>query len=172
MNANGGDAELEIVFRAQYERIARVIAGVIRDPARAEELAVEVFLKWARHPAAHGESAEGWLYRTALRMALNDLRTELRRSRYESVFAFLSSYLLKRAPSPEQISVAKEEQDQVRVVLSRINRRDAELLLLRHSDFTYGEIADSLHLKRASVGTLLSRAEQAFRKEFIKLYGE
>ena len=172
MNGNRGDADLEMVFRAQYERIARVIAGVIRDHARAEELAVEVFLKWDRHPAAHGENAEGWLYRTALRMALNELRTELRRSRYEAVFAFLSSYLPKRAPSPEQIRVAEEEQEQVRVVLNRLSRRDAELLLSRNSGLSYGEIADSLHLKQSSVGTLLSRAEQAFRKEFIKLYGE
>ena len=67
MNANNGAADLEVVFRAQYERIARVIAGVIRDHARAEELAVEVFLKWDRHPAAHGENAEGGVYRTALR---------------------------------------------------------------------------------------------------------
>jgi RNA polymerase sigma-70 factor (ECF subfamily) len=172
MNAKNGDADLEIVFRAQYERIARVIAGIVRDHARAEELAVEVFLKWARHPAAHGENAEGWLYRTALRIALNDLRAEQRRSRYETVFAFISSYLGKRAPSPEQISVAKEEQEQVRVVLSRLDGRDAELLLLRNSGFSYGEIAGSLQLKQSSIGTLLSRAEQAFRKEFIKLYGE
>lgn len=172
MNANNGDADLEIVFRAQYERIARVIAGIIRDHARAEELAVEVFLKWDQHPRAHGENTTGWLYRTALRMALNDLRTELRRSRYETVFAFFSSYFSKRAPSPEQISVAKEEQEQVRVVLNSLSRRDAELLLLRNSGLSYGEIADSLHMKQSSVGTLLKRAEQAFRREFVKLYGE
>jgi DNA-directed RNA polymerase specialized sigma24 family protein len=77
MNANNGDADLEIVFRAQYERNARVIAGIIWDHARAEELALEVFLKWDRYRAAHGENAEGWLYRPAVRMALNDLRTEL-----------------------------------------------------------------------------------------------
>lgn len=172
MTADNGDADLEIIFRTHYERIARVIAGVIRDHARAEELAVEVFLKWDRYPRAHGEKAEGWLYRTALRTALNDLRSELRRSRYETVFAFLVSYVSKRPPSPEQVSVAKEEQEQVRVVLNKLSRRDAELLLLRNSGLSYGEIAESLHLKQSSVGTLLSRAEQAFRKEFIKLYGE
>lgn len=172
MNANDGDGDLEIAFRAHYERIARVIAGVIRDHARAEELAVEVFLKWDRYPAAHGENAEGWLYRTALRMALNELRAELRRSRHETLFAFLSSCLPKWTPSPEQIRVAKEEQEQVRIVLNRLNRRDAGLLLLRNSGLSYGEIANSLNLKQSSVGTLLSRAEEAFRKEFIKLYGE
>jgi RNA polymerase sigma-70 factor (ECF subfamily) len=105
-------------------------------------------------------------------MALNELRAELRRSRYETVFAFLSSYLPNSTPSPEQIRAAKEEQEQIRIVLNKLSRRDAELLLLRNSGLSYGEIADSLHLKQSSVGTLLSRAEQAFRKEFIKLYGE
>jgi len=172
MNGNRGDADLEMVFRAQYERIARVIAGVIRDHARAEELAVEVFLKWDRHPAAHGENAEGWLYRTALRMALNELRTELRRSRYETVFAFLSFHTAKRVPSPEQNWAAKEEQEQVRVVLNRLKRRNAGLLLLRNSGLTYSEIAGTLHLNPSSIGTLLKRAEEGFRKEFMKLYGK
>ena len=172
MNAVGGDTDLEAVFRTHYERIARVIAGVIRDHARAEELAVEVFLKWDRHPAAHGEKADGWLYRTALRTALNELRREVRRSRYETVFAFLSSFTAKAAPSPEQIRAAKEEQEQVRMVLNRLKRRDAELLLLRNSGLSYVEIAGAIHLSPSSIGTLLNRAEQAFRKEFIKLYGE
>jgi RNA polymerase sigma-70 factor (ECF subfamily) len=172
MSANGRNGDLDAIFRAQYERIARVIAGVIRDHARAEELAVEVFLKWDRHPAAHGEKADGWLYRTALRIALNEVRRELRRSRYESLFAFFSSNVTRRAPSPEQIRLASEEQEQVRVVLDRLSRRDAELLLSRNSGLSYGEIAVALDLSPLSVGTLLTRAEQAFRKEFIKLYGE
>jgi RNA polymerase sigma-70 factor, ECF subfamily len=52
---------LDEIFRAHYERVARVIGRVIHDQTRAEELAVEVFLKWWRNPRAHGEHAEGWL---------------------------------------------------------------------------------------------------------------
>jgi hypothetical protein len=37
---------LDAIFRAHYDRVARVIGRVIHDQARAEELAVEVFLKW------------------------------------------------------------------------------------------------------------------------------
>src|SRR5262249_33924859 len=61
-----------------------------------KRLAVEVFLKWDRHPAAHGENAEGWMDRKALRMAVNDLQRELRRNRHETVYAFLFSHLLRR----------------------------------------------------------------------------
>jgi RNA polymerase sigma-70 factor (ECF subfamily) len=105
-------------------------------------------------------------------MALNELRRELRRSRYETMFAFLFSHTATRVPSPEQIRAAKEEQEQVRVVLDRLKRRDAELLLLRISGLTYSEIAGTLHLNPTSIGTLLNRAEEAFRKEFTKLYGQ
>ena len=83
MGFNDARLDLETVFQAQYERIARVIAGVIKDPARAEELAVEVFLKWERTPQAQREGTEGWLYRTAVRIALNELRRKTLRNRYE-----------------------------------------------------------------------------------------
>jgi hypothetical protein len=52
MSLNDAGVDLETIFHAQYERIARVIAGITKDPARAEELAVEVFLKWERTPNA------------------------------------------------------------------------------------------------------------------------
>ena len=36
----------------------------------------------------------------------------------------------------------------------------------------YDELASTLDLNPSSVGTLLARAQQAFRKEYIKRYGE
>jgi hypothetical protein len=45
MKTNEARSDIEAVIRARYGRIARVIASVTRDRARAEELAVEVFLK-------------------------------------------------------------------------------------------------------------------------------
>src|SRR5271154_3848070 len=76
MQANQAPFDLEAIFCAQYERIARVIARVVRDPARAEELAVEVFVKLWRNKQAQGERAEGWLYRVAVRMGLDELRRQ------------------------------------------------------------------------------------------------
>jgi len=57
-------------------------------------------------------------------------------------------------------------------VLAALDSRQAELLLLRSSGLSYEEVAAALDLNPASVGTLLSRAQQSFRKEFIKRYGE
>jgi RNA polymerase sigma-70 factor (ECF subfamily) len=167
MNALEMPFDLEAVFRAQYERISRIIGGIIRDPARAEELAVEVFLKLWRSPNAQGPKVEGWLYRAAVRAGLNELRGQIRRERYLRLIGFV-----RGAATPEEIRAAGEEQEKVRLVLGHIAPRQAELLLLRSHGLTYEETAAALDLNPASLGTLLSRAQQAFRKEYVKRYGE
>jgi RNA polymerase sigma-70 factor (ECF subfamily) len=167
--ARAGDClfDFEAAFRSQYQRVARIIARVVRDRARAEELAVEVFLKLWRDRKAQGQQLEGWLCRVAVRTGLNELRRQARQRRYESVLAFLRS-----VPNPEEIRAADEERDKVRAVLRAVRPRDAELLVLRSHGLTYDEMAAALSLNPASVGTLLRRAQVAFRKEYIERYGE
>jgi DNA-directed RNA polymerase specialized sigma24 family protein len=81
MKTNAAVFDLETIFRAQYERIARVIARMVRDPARAEELAVDVFRKPERNSLAQGQNAEGWLYRVAIRTGLDELPRQQSNSR-------------------------------------------------------------------------------------------
>jgi RNA polymerase sigma-70 factor (ECF subfamily) len=157
----------ESTFREHYGRIARVIAAVVGDPARAEELAVEVFLKLWRNPKIQGEHASGWLHRAAVRKGLDELRARGRRARYEGLFGFARKNL-----TPEQIRASNEEQENVRLVLAAMGARQAELLALRGQGLSYDELAAALHLNPASVGTLLSRAQRAFRKEYVKRYGK
>ena len=53
-----------------------------------------------------------------------------------------------------------------------IDPRQAELLLLRSHGLSYDELASALDLNPVSIGTLLSRAQHAFRKEYVKRYGQ
>ena len=161
--ASGFDA----LFHTHHARITRVIARVIRDPGRAEEIAVDVFWKLWRKPKAQNDRAGGWLYRTAVRQSLNELRRQLRASRREGLTA---DY--RKPPDPEQVRVAAEEQEHVRTVLAMIKQQQAEILLLRSSGLSYEELAAALELNPASVGTLLNRAQQAFRKEYVQRYGD
>ena len=167
MNAGETRFDLEAVFAGQYARVARVIAKVIRDPARAEELAVEVFLKWSRKPQAQGAGSEGWLYRTAVRTGLDELRRQARRGQYESLARLAPATL-----TPEEIHASQQDHERVRAVLAALQSRQSEMLLLRSEGLSYEELASALDLKPASVGTLLSRAQEAFRKEYVKKYGE
>jgi RNA polymerase sigma-70 factor (ECF subfamily) len=160
--------DFESLFHVHYERIARVIVRVVRDPARAEEIAVDSFWKLWRNPkAAQSPGAGGWLYRTAVRMALDELRRESRRIRRES-----QSVNLQPAQTPEEVHGLTQARDRVRLVLASLHPREAELLLLRSNDLSYAEVAAALDLNPSSVGTLISRAQQAFRKEYVNQYGE
>ena len=66
---------------------------------------------------------------------------------------------------------AAEQQERVRSVLNTLPQRQAEFLVLRSHGFSYDEIALTLNLNPSSIGTLLSRAQQSFREEFIQRYG-
>jgi RNA polymerase sigma-70 factor (ECF subfamily) len=77
----------------------------------------------------------------------------------------------RAVPTPEDVRTAAEEQERIRAVLAAIDSRQAELLVLRSHGLSYDELAVALELKPVSIGTLLGRAQDAFRKEYIKRYG-
>ena len=165
MRARGDD--IEEAFQLHYERIACIIARVVGDRACAEELAVDVFWTFWHTPNAHGENAGGWLYRAAINKGLQELRRRARHARYQRIFR-----LGHGPPTPEQLHASSEEQTNVRGVLAAMKPREAELLLLRGNGLSYEEVASTLKLNPASVGTLIRRAQQTFRKEYTRLYGE
>jgi RNA polymerase sigma-70 factor (ECF subfamily) len=167
MRAGEAVLQFEEVFHLHYDRMARVIARIVRDPARAEELAVEVFWRLWKNPQLLGEDVGGWLYRSSVHAAVYELRREARRARYQRLLPFLAA-----PATPEEVHSATEEQQQVRAVLAAMKPCQAELLLLRGNDLSYQELASALGLNPASVGTLLSRAQHAFRKEYLKHYGK
>ncbi len=147
---------LEDLFCAEYPSIARLIAKITRDPSRAEELAVEVFLRWSKQ--ADVENTPAWLRRVAIRLAVDELRRRRRSVRLAQFFG--------RATAPETI----ETQTRVTRALAALKPRDAELLLLRAEGPSYEELAQSCNLNLASVGTLLARARKGFRENYEKEY--
>jgi RNA polymerase sigma-70 factor, ECF subfamily len=170
MKTDEAPFDFEMVFRAHYGRVTRIIGRVVGDRARAEELAVEVFLRLWRKPSPQGENVEGWLYRVAVRAGLDELRRRTRRARYESLLSVL--FVRSTPATPEQIRCTNEEQERVRLILGLLRPRQAELLLLRSHGFSYEEVASIAKLNPGSIGTLLSRAQQAFRKEYVKRYAQ
>jgi RNA polymerase sigma-70 factor (ECF subfamily) len=159
-------ASIDDLFNAHYAGLARVIYRVVGDTSIAEELAAEAFWKLHRQPPASDANLVGWLYRTALRLALDSLKMRKRRVLYESQAPG------PRAPqNPEEAAECRERERRVREVLAAIKPEQSTLLVLRSEGHTLAEIADLLYLNPSSVGTLLARAEAAFRKEYVSRYG-
>jgi len=164
-DSNGFD--FDAVFADEYGRVVRVIARVIRDPGRAEELAVDTFWRLWNTSSAHGPAASGWLRRTAAHLAIDELRRRARRDRYDWLLGLVG------APRrPDELFLISEERGRVRRVLATMPQRQAELLLLRSDDASYEDLAAMLSLNATSVGTLLARAKRSFRKAYVKRYGE
>jgi RNA polymerase sigma-70 factor (ECF subfamily) len=161
------DTRLDTVFQAHYARIARVIGRVIHDQARAEELAVEVILKWWRKSGSPDMQTESWLYRTAVREALDEWRRRARQSRFESLFTMFR----EAPPTPEHLYSEDVRRLRVRAVLSALSRRHSELLLLRSEGLSYRELAVALNINPGYIGSLLARAQADFRKEYTKRHG-
>ena len=159
--------DFEEVFQSHFRRVARVIFRVIQDPSRAEELAVDVFWKLWRHPSGHGPHSAAWLYRSAVRAAVDELRKRARREKYETWFGF-------GPPSgdPETARETSEQRTRIRTVLASLRSQDAQLVALRCEGLSYEELAQALRLKPSSIGTMLRRAQESFRQEWVKRYGE
>jgi RNA polymerase sigma-70 factor (ECF subfamily) len=159
--------DFDALFAGSYRRLARLLYRITGDFGRAEEVASEAFWRLYAKPPAAGTNLEGWLYRTGLRLALDQLKKDRRRARYEalaSVFGF--------AASPHQILEQANERERVRQVVGALKAEQVALILLRADGFSYLELAAALHLKPTSVGTRLARAEEAFRKEYVRRYGQ
>jgi RNA polymerase sigma-70 factor (ECF subfamily) len=154
----------ERLFAEEYRRVTSVAYRITRDAAEAEDVAQEVFVQFARAKPMVEDHARGWLYRTAVRSALNAVRSRERRMRREQR-DFHLSLVISRDDDPQQIVESRAQAALVRKALLRINRKDAELLALRYGGLSYREIAHAAGIDAAQVGTRLSRAERALKRE-------
>lgn len=156
-------ADLDQIFRRDYQLVVGVAARVLGSREQAEDVAQDVFLSFSRSSVPAGE-ARGWLCVAAAHTALNLSRSRRRRvAREETVAAEIPVV----ADVADDV-VRLEERNRVRAALARLPRKQAVALVLRHSGLSYAEAAAALGLSTGSVGTTVRRAESALRKELIR----
>lgn len=150
----------ERLFREEYRKVVAIAHRVLQDPALAEDVAQDVFLDFHRRRSLPSERAAGWLHAAAAHTALNRLRGDRRRSRREAA-------VWEPAPphDPADEAVREEGRRRARLALQRLPERSAAVLALRYSGLSYAEIAAAMGTRTGNVGTMLRRAEAAFRKE-------
>jgi len=151
----------ETAFQEHYPRVYAVLYRLTGEAHEADDLAAETFWRLWERPPARSENLAGWLYRVALRLGYNALRSRRRRERYENE-AGLNVVNDHPPADPAEVVEQLNEQEQVKNVLSRMAVRDVQILVLRHSGLSYKEIAAALKIASGSVGTLLARAEERF----------
>ena len=159
--------QFDELFTAHYAGLARLIYRVVGEVGWAEELAAEAFWKLHRNPPVSDHNLAGWLYRTGLRLALDNLKKHKRRVHYEALAPAPGAL-----PGPDETLEHREQQARVRRVLAALRPEQATMLVLRSEGYSLAELAAILYFSPNSVGTLLARAETAFRKEYVNRYGQ
>jgi RNA polymerase sigma-70 factor (ECF subfamily) len=157
----------EVTFLEHWPHVYAFLVRLVGDPAEAEDLALETFLRLYKRPPADSQPLNmgGWLHRVASNLGLNAIRSWKRRQRYELETG--KSVLQEHpADNPAELFTAEEEHQLVRQILAEMNPRQSQLLILRHSGMAYREIAQTLGLSAASLGPLLLRAETEFERRY------
>jgi RNA polymerase sigma factor (sigma-70 family) len=156
-------ADFNQLFLAERVPVYRHLRYLTGDRELAEDLTQETFSRlYELGPGQSGalRRPRAWLLRVASNLAYNHFRGEKRRvAREEAV--------RERAPEGGE-DVTRSGPDvedvlDVRRALAELEPRDRAALLLRHSGFSYLEIAEALEIAKSSVGTTLARAQQRFR---------
>jgi RNA polymerase sigma factor (sigma-70 family) len=170
--AADGD-RFDTLFERFYADLFGLVFRLCGDRMDTEDTLQETFAKLAALPAllAQPEPEVGaWLRRVALNGALNRLRTARRdRARLDRVGRLERRddvQLDDERRGPADLLLRQEERAAVRAALESVPERQRDCLLLRHSGYSYAEIADTLGIAVGSVGVLLARAERAFRTTY------
>lgn len=169
---NGADASIRsetgplAAFEAAFERhwaeVSSVVSRMVGDVDVARDIAQDTFVQLLRRPPSPEVPLRPWLVRVAINRAYNELRGNRRR------YARESRDFRERQASDQPSSDAASanliaERELVRQTLLELPERSRELLGLRAEGFSYIDIASAMQISPGSVGTLLARAERAFR---------
>jgi RNA polymerase sigma-70 factor (ECF subfamily) len=169
----------EVAFARLYEQhwptVHRLLARLTGDADLAGDVAQEVFVQLYRQPPHPEAPLRAWLCRVAVNRGYNALRSARRRRAREDSAARDPSENGMAAEALDPASIEEvnraEERDAVRRVLVRLPERQRECLALRAEGLSYAEIAGALGVAPGSVGTLLARAERAFKEAYVAQRG-
>lgn len=165
----GDEASFELLFLRHYDRVYGILYRLLGNQSDAEDVAQQVFLKLFHAPRRiwwQGDEINvvGGLYRVAVNTGYNTLRNQQRRQNWTEKLGRWWPFETA-VPDPVDIVESGERQARVRQILADMKPRDAKLLLLRHSGWSYQELAVALNLAPGSIGSLLTRAERAFAQK-------
>jgi RNA polymerase sigma factor (sigma-70 family) len=164
------------LYRRYHRRIASFARGIVRDEARAEDVAQEAFISALRRlRATDSEIAfKPWIYEIARNAAIDSYR---RTQRAEEVPMDSEDLLrpsdrgrLVGSAAPDSALVAKERLDHLRGALDELSDIHLQALVMRELEgLSYREIGERLELTRPAVESTLFRARRRLEREYEEL---
>ena len=159
----------------EHDRWLRTVVGArLGEPQAVDEVMQEVSLAAVRQksPIADPDKVAPWLYRLAVTQSLLYRRKQGRRRKLTDRYAERNRPREQdnRELDPLAWLLADERRQLIRTAVSRLARRDAELLLLKYTeDWSYRDLAEKLGISESAVEARLHRARQKLRKQLTAL---
>ena len=154
------NARLERIYRDHAVSLRGRLVAITRDPAVADDLVGEAFLRLAVQVRA-GRSPDdpvAWLYRVAGNLAIS-------RGRRQAVATRAMPSLVDRGvgESPEDEVLRHERDDAVHEALATLDRDDRDLVMMAATGYRPVEIAGLTGRSREATRTRLCRARGRLR---------
>ena len=155
---------LEAIYLEQAGRLRGRLLGMTRDPAIAEDLASEAFVRLAIEIRAGRmpNDPAAWLHRVGANLAVS-------RGRRATVATRALPSLFQRddVASPEDDVVTRERDLAVRRIVDSLAAPDRAIVVLAAQGYPPGEIAGMIGLSGAATRTRLCRARGRLRRRLV-----
>lgn len=146
-------------FRAEYPQVVRTVALVLRNPAAAEDVAQEAFLRLHLHwsKVFRYDRPEAWVRRVALNLAASHVRREGRRARLERLSVTSPTVAREADPLDQSVDLADRVRD---ALLTLPHKQRALVVLYYYEDRPLTEAGELLGLTPGSSKVALHRARR------------
>lgn len=136
----------------------------------SEDLTQEVFLRYYMELTRNVvfENPRAWLYK----VLLNLFKTQIKSRERELITGDINKVIEKSTSDFLENYDLNEKQRIVFEMLNKLPRKEREILLLYHNDFSYSEIAEILDINPNSVGKTIVRAIKSLKETLKIQYNE
>jgi RNA polymerase sigma-70 factor (ECF subfamily) len=167
----GDHASFGVLLEKHRNPVIHFLYRMVQNPAVAEELAQEVFLRVYRSRASYEPTAKftTWLFRIATHLALNALRDGKNERKQESLDETMEESLPARQiadkrPTIEQAMMYQARLGEVKEAIQMLpDKQRAAVLMHKYEEMEYSQIAGALNCSESAVKSLLFRAYEALR---------
>jgi RNA polymerase sigma-70 factor, ECF subfamily len=177
MVQRGDRAAFNLLVLKYQHKVLKLVNRYVRDPAEAEDIAQETFIKAYRALASfRGDSAfYTWLYRIAANTAKNVLVSSRRRLvdynlDLQDPEDYAAQVLLKESDTPEGLLLTEEIRSTVTEAMQDLPDDLREAITLRELEgLSYEEIAEIMECPVGTVRSRIFRAREAIDRKLRPL---